>query len=264
MDYLDSDVTILAQLIFITTMPSIFAITTTPRFYKVNALVFFTLATGGFVELPIAFSTKLILCVPFFERNSVAPLFLTFLFSPRWTGGCQLPPPLHQPALLQLRELPLPLLRRRQQLPCQEHLGRSQVILGCIRIRVVVHITKHCKSWRCMRGRGGKDLPFLSYDADNNCPAKSTLAGLRWSFLKSYFHKCRFLGTYFLVSFGHHCNAPNNSFFSSPPFEEVLNPVHAWFHIIGSSVVLTLAFLHVVFVFIEERCFWQWWQWWQW
>ena len=47
MDYLDSDVTILAQLIFITTIPSIFAITTTPRFYKVNALVFFTLATGG-------------------------------------------------------------------------------------------------------------------------------------------------------------------------------------------------------------------------
>ena len=42
----------------------------------------------------------------------------------------------------------------------------------------------------------------------------------------------------------------------SPPFEEVLNPVHAWFHTIGSALVLGLAFLHLVLVFVEERfCF---------
>jgi len=62
------------------------------------------------------------------------------------------------------------------------------------------------------------NLPFLSYDSANNCPAKSALGGL------------------------------------SPPFEEVLNPIHAWFHTIGSSLVLGLAFLHVVLVFVEERC----------
>ena len=45
----------------------------------------------------------------------------------------------------------------------------------------------------------------------------------------------------------------NNMTCRSPPFEEVLNPVHAWFHTIGSALVLGLAFLHLVLVFVEER-----------
>ena len=88
------------------------------------------------------------------------------------------------PAWVQLQQPALPLLRLRQQLPCQERFGRSQVI---------------------------------------------------WSWKEQSY---------------------NNMTSRSPPFEEVLNPIHAWFHTIGSSLVLGLAFLHVVLVFVEERsCF---------
>jgi len=62
------------------------------------------------------------------------------------------------------------------------------------------------------------NLPFLSYNQSAACPEGSPLAGL------------------------------------SPPFDDILDPDHAWFHVIGSSIVLGLGIFHIILVFIEERC----------
>lgn len=65
------------------------------------------------------------------------------------------------------------------------------------------------------------NLPFLSYDSTQDCPSGSVLAGF---------------------------NAPLGD------LVDVLKPVHVWFHVVGSSLILGLSMLHVFFVFIEERC----------
>ena len=60
------------------------------------------------------------------------------------------------------------------------------------------------------------NLPVLSYNETVPCPKESILAG------------------------------------ASSPFDGILDPVHAWFTVIGSSLILGLGILHVILVFIED------------
>ena len=60
------------------------------------------------------------------------------------------------------------------------------------------------------------NLPVLSYNQTVPCPKESILAGVK------------------------------------SPFDDILDPVHVWFTVIGSSLILGLGILHVIIVFIED------------